>query len=276
MRAASALPPASPGAPQAPAWLFGGSVRSERSARSWARRAPPPPHLGPPGPRPQGAPHSQPPAAPGQLGSRPCGARQPASGQLPKSRGRSASLPNAPAPQLPLAHVPASPRLPPGAARVRHARERRCLGVAASHPRAGFPDSEGLRLPPQRAASPPSSGPPGAWVIQKFSKSKRPRALYQAGNRPRGRFLPALWSWQRSHRVELASKGTLRLARLLSRLPPLYVRCTQLSPRSSKCQALHRFGLSKWRKSRGTRFPAQPLTIFVALPLTGGIKGGCK
>lgn len=70
---------------------------------------------------------------------------------------------------------------------MRHARERRCLRVAASHPRAGFPDSKGLRLPPQRAASPPSSGPPGVSVIQKFSKSERPRALYQAGDRPHGR-----------------------------------------------------------------------------------------
>lgn len=151
----------------------------------------------------------------------------PPSGQLPKSRGRSDSLPNAPAPQLPLAHVPTSPRLPPGAARVRHARERRCLRVAASHPRAGFPDCEGLRLPPRRAASPPSWGPAGVSVMRKFSKSRRPAAGSLSGRKPAAcearRFLPAVWSWKRSHRVELASKGTLRLARLLSRLPPLYV-----------------------------------------------------
>lgn len=37
--------------------------------------------------------------------------------------------------------------------------------------------------------------------------------------------------------------------------------------------ALHRFLLLKCRTSRGPRFPAPPLSVITALPLTGGGKG---
>lgn len=147
----------------------------------------------------------------------------------------------------------------------------RLQGVTSS------PDSAGLRLPPQRIASPSSSGPPGVSVIQKF-KSKRLRTLYQAGNWLHGR--PAGSSSRCGHRkgaTEWSRRGrTLRLVRLLLAPPALFLRCPQLLPCFSKCQPLHKFRLFRRTISRGTQFPAQPLSVIVALPLTGGMKDGCK
>lgn len=238
--------------------------------------------MGPLGTRPRGTPHSRPPAVLGTLGS-------------------SRALPASPAPNVPPSPFPARLQrtrdakaafltlrrldfLSPTSSLhpVCHPELHKCgthrsagvLDVAASHQEQvsqtlGGDIQPGFRrtaAPTPARRVPPSSGLPGVSMIQKFSKSKRLRAL--SHRRPAGSSLRC--GRGKGADEEGPSVWCASFSRLLPRTGDV-PSCHPVSP-----SANHSTDSGSSSGERGTRFLAQSLSFIVALSLTGGVKGGCK